>query len=449
MELLAVLAALGFALVLLVVLITWAECHPFLALLLVSLILGPTAGLNLQETLEAFLTGFGRTLRWIAVVIVLGSLIGELLRESGGTLRIARTVLRAVGEPRLPLAMGITGYVVSIPAFVDVAYIMLRPIVEALAVAAGRPVLLVGLSLVVGLTASHALLPPTPGPLAAAGILEADLGRLILLNAVVALCSVAAGLGWILWAARRATLPYDERIQCQYESARDTSEAERRTSWLDVASFLPVLFPLALIAAAAFLPSAADTNLAGQILRFLGQPLIALLIGCVIAAFMMLTCGAGVSEFNRLLDRSIESSAAVILITGAGGGFGEVIKAVHAGEAVRILFEGSPLPGLLFPYLLAMALTTATGSITVSMVTSASVLKPMLPMIGLSPELAATAVGAGSLALVHANSSLFWLISRLHDVPAKTLYRIYTTATLFMALGALIGLLLVAPLTVP
>ena len=187
---LALLGLLVVLTVLVVAIVRWGV-HPFLALTLAGLAAGPVLGLSAGAAVEEFLVGFGATLKWIGVVIVLGTVIGELLEASGGVLRIAETVLRFVGRRRLPLAMGLTGYVVSIPAFVDVAYIMLRPVVEVLAAKSGRRVLVVGLSLTAGLTATHALLPPTPGPLATAAILGADLGRVIVINAVVAACALA------------------------------------------------------------------------------------------------------------------------------------------------------------------------------------------------------------------------------------------------------------------
>ncbi len=335
--------------------------------------------------------------------------------------------------------MGLTGYVVSIPAFVDIAYIMLKPIVEVLAVQGRRRILVVGLSLTAGLTASHALLPPTPGPLAAAGILEADLGRVIVVNLVVAAFAVAGGLLWVTTYCERIQLPYDAKLAAQLNlDANEEQDRGRGGSFF--AAVLPILLPLVLIATSAFL----DEDLDGRfwtLVRFLGTPIAALLLG-MLAGVLLLRRGTRLSKLNTLVERSIEKSAVVLMITAAGGGFGAVIKAAGVGDAIADVFAQLYLPPVLFPFLLAIALTTATGSLTVSMVTASSVVASMLSSLGLSAELAVGLIGAGSLCVIHANSSFFWLLSRLHEVPPQVLYRTYSVMSVCMSLGGLLGALL-------
>jgi GntP family gluconate:H+ symporter len=427
-------------LALLLLAITRFKIHPFLALVVCSLIYGPLAGLSAPDAAGAFLSGFADTMKWIGVVIVLGALIGELLNETGGTLKIAQTILTAVGSKRLPLAMGMTGYVVSIPAFVDIAYIMLKPIVEVLAVKGRRPVLVVGLSLTAGLTASHALLPPTPGPLASAGILEADIGRVIVVNLVVAAFAVTGGLLWATFYCRHVDLPYDRKLSKQLDQPGSAGATEPEPSCSFVAAILPILIPLALIAFSAFLKEELNTGV-WSVLRFLGTPIVALLLG-MLAGVMLLRRGERLSKLNRLVERAIECSAVVLMITGAGGGFGAVIKASGVGDAIAAAFAQLHLPAVLFPFLLAMALTTATGSLTVAMVTGSSVVASMLGSLGLSPELAVALIGAGSLCVIHANSSFFWLLSRLHEVPPHLLYRTYSVQSVCMSCGGLLGALI-------
>ncbi len=432
------LVGLLVVLALLVLAIVRGGVHPFLALTLASLAVGPVMGLSPGSTVEEFLVGFGATLKWIGVVIVLGTLLGEVLEASGGVLRIAETVLRAVGARRLPLAMGLTGYVVSIPAFVDVAYIMLKPVVDALAGKSGRRVLVVGLSLTAGLTATHALLPPTPGPLATAAILGADLGRVILINAVVAACALAGGLLWATLYCRRVDLEADRELQARYEEsgpARVSSAASPSA----LASFAPILLPLLLIAGRSFV-SEDHAGAAAAALRYAGTPVVALLLG-VAVAMLALPRGGRLGRLRSLTERAIERSAVVMMITGAGGGLGGVIKASGVSDQIAAAFGDLALPGLLLPFLMAMALTTATGSLTVAMVTSSAVVAPLLPTLGLSPEMAVALIGAGSLSLIHANSSFFWLLSRLHGVRPDVLYRTFSVQSICMGLGALLGVL--------
>ncbi len=427
------------ALILLLLAIVRFRIHPFLALVVCGLLFGLTAGLPLQDVTTTFLAGFGDTMKWIGVVIVLGALIGELLNDSGGSLKIARTILAGIGQKRLPLAMGITGYVVSIPAFVDVAYIMLKPVLEVLAVKGRRNVLVVGLSLTAGLTASHALLPPTPGPLAAAGILKADLGRVLLINIVVAGCAMIGGLLWATLYCSRFTLPYDEKLRREIGQDSSAQQHGDVASPSIVGAFAPIMVPLTLIAASAFV-NADSTSWLTTTVRFLGTPVVALLLGAL-AGTMLLRRSRRLSDLHSLLERSIERSAVVIMVTGAGGGFGGVIKASGVGDAIALAFTQAQLPAILFPFLLAMALTTATGSLTVSMVTSSSVVASMLSSLGMSAELAVALIGAGSLCVIHANSSFFWLLSRLHEVPPQLLYRTYSVQSACMGLGGLLGAL--------
>ncbi len=431
------LAVVLVVLVVLLLAITRFNIHPFLALVVCSLVLGLTSHLSPLATVEAFLDGFANTMKWIGVVIVLGALIGELLNHSGGTLKIARSILAVVGPKRLPLAMGITGYVVSIPAFVDIAYIMLKPIVEVLAVKARRNILVVGLSLAAGLTASHALLPPTPGPLATAAILGADIGRVIMINLVVAAFAVSGGLLWATLYCPRVDLPYDGVLRERLEQVATEDQSDEDTSASFLSAVTPILLPLVLIAVGAFLNQEAETGLAA-VVRFLSTPVVALLCG-VLVGTLLLRHGTRLVTLSSLVERSIEGSAVVLMITGAGGGFGAVIKATGVGDDIAAVFAQAHLPPVLFPFLLATTLTTATGSLTVSMVTSASVVASMLPSLGLSAEFAVALIGAGSLSVIHANSSFFWLLSRLHDIPPHILYRTYSVQSVCMSLGGLLG----------
>jgi GntP family gluconate:H+ symporter len=175
-------------------------------------------------------------------------------------------------------------------------------------------------------------------------------------------------------------------------------------------------------------------------LRYAGTPLVALLLGMVVATLSLPRSGR-LGRLRELTGRAIERCAVVMMITGAGGGLGGVIKASGVGDQIAGAFEGLALPGLLLPFLMAMALTTATGSLTVAMVTSSAVVAPLLPTLGLSAEMAVALIGAGSLSIIHANSSFFWLLSRLHDVRPDVLYRTYSVQSLCMGLGGLLGVM--------
>jgi GntP family gluconate:H+ symporter len=410
--------------------------HPFIALILAGISLGLATGMPLVTAAGHLLDGFANTLKWIGIIMVLGTVIGEILNETGGAKKIANTVINIVGKKRVPATMGITGYIVAIPVFVDVAYIMLQSITESLSVSSKKNILVVGLSLAAGLTATHALLPPTPGPLAAAGIMEANMGKVIMINFVVAFFATAAGIMWATMYCKKVNLPYDDVLKEKYQSIEISHDKQNLSQTFG--AFAPILLPIFLIALGSF--ARPDTGIIdSKLLQSLGIPTIALLIGILIAS-LYIRGKDKTNKLNRIIDRSIEKSAIVIIITGAGGAFGAVIKASQIGDSVASTVVEAGIPGFIFPFILAAALTTSTGSLTVSMVTSSSIVVTMLPALGLSPELAVALIGAGSFCVFHANSSFFWLLSRMHQIPPKILFKTYSVQSLMMGFGGGFGI---------
>jgi GntP family gluconate:H+ symporter len=424
----------------LILAITKLHVHPFLALLCSGIFLGLATGMPMDKTLDSLLDGFAGTLKWIGIVMIFGAVIGEILTETGGSFRIAESTLRLIGEKRVPFAMGCTGYVIAIPVFVDVAYIMLQPITEMLAVRSKRTIIVVGLSLTAGLTATHALLPPTPGPLAAAGLVHANLGKVILINAFVAVFSVMGGLLWILLACGKIELPYDRSIRDRILKKDTVPERASQKPSL-VLSLVPIFLPLCLITLASLSQIDSLAILKNSVIQFLGMPVIALLIGLAMAS-LLLKKGCRMQQLRSIVERSIEKAAAVIMITGAGGALGGVIKASTIGSDVSTAVTNLGIPGLMLPFLLAAGLTTATGSLTVSMVTSSTIVASMLGSLNLSPEIAVALIGAGSFCVFHANASFFWLLNRLHNIPPNVLYRTYTLQSLCMGLCGLLAVII-------
>ena len=433
------LSILFLILILLILSVSRWKWHPFIALLLAALSLGLLLGLGGTQTVEVLLEGFSKTLKWIAVVIILGAFIGEVLKETGGALRISDAVVKRTGEKKLPWAMGITGYLVSIPVFVDVAYIVLQPVTEALAARSKKPVLVLGLALTAGLTLSHTLLPPTPGPLAVASLLEANIGRMILINAVIASFAMVGGVLWASIYCKNAWLDYDKKIASADKQPEEKEESPAKKQPV-IYDLLPILIPIALMAAGAFF-KAEDGNLLNQALALISTPMIAVLVGAGIA-LLQYTRQQKEGNINRLVDQAIVKSALVIMITGAGGAFGYVIRESGIPEALTSFFEALPFLGFLLPFLIAAVLTTSTGSITVSLVGTASIVGPMASTMPYSPEMMAALIGCGSLVVLHANASFFWLLNRLHEVPVNTLYRTYSIQSLVMGLCGLIAAIL-------
>ncbi len=430
------LAILIFFLLLLIFSISKWKMHPFIALILIALGLGLSMGMGGERTVEVLLKGFSETLRWIAIIIILGAFIGEVLQETGGAFRIADRIVKWVGEQKLPWAMGFTGYLVSIPVFVDVAYILLQPVVESLSVKSKKPVLYIGLSLAAGLTVAHTLIPPTPGPMAVASLLEVNIGRMLFINLIVAAFAMIGGVLWVIYFVKNSWLEYDKKLENSVNPEQDESSPSLQGGnvFLDV---LPIVVPIILIGFGAFLQFE-EESLVSTVINFISLPLVAVIIGAFIAVFQLKSKNQR-NTINRLVEQAILKSALVIMITGAGGSLGYVIRETGVQNEIVTLFSNFPFLGLMLPFVVASLLTISTGSITVSLVGTASMLGPMIDSIPASPEMIAALIGCGSFCVFHANSSFFWLLNRLHEVPPKILYRTFTLQSLIMGLSGLIG----------
>lgn len=433
---------LGFLLLLILSISKW-KVHPFIALILVALALGMSLGMGGEKTVEVLLQGFSETLRWIAIIIILGAFIGEVLQETGGAFRISNRIVKGVGEKKLPWAMGFTGYLVSIPVFVDVAYILLQPVTESLAVKSKKPVLYLGLALAAGLTVSHTLIPPTPGPMAVASLLEVNMGRMLMINLIVAACAMAGGVLFVIYFVKNTWLDYDKKL-AKTTTINDTKAVDKLTSGHLFFDILPILIPILLIGSGAFIDVAEDSVI-GIIFNFVSLPLIAVLFGAFIAIFQLQSADKR-STINRLVEQAILKSALVIMITGAGGSLGFVIKQSGIQNEIVTVFSAFPFLGILLPFIVASILTISTGSITVSLVGTASMLSPIVDSLPVSPEMTAALIGCGSFCVFHANSSFFWLLNRLHEVPPNILYKTYTLQSLVMGLSGLLAVLLLLAL---
>lgn len=434
------LSILFFFLFILILSISKWKVHPFIALILTALALGVSLGMGGQQTVEVLLKGFSETLRWIAIIIIIGAFIGEVLQETGGAFRISAKIIKGVGEKKLPWAMGFTGYLVSIPVFVDVAYILLHPVVEFLAVKSKKPVLYIGLALTAGLTVSHTLIPPTPGPMAVASLLGVNMGRMLLINLIVAIFAMIGGLLWVIFFVKNSWIDYDKKLNETTHINQDELPAQAKpVSGNVIFDILPILVPIVLIGMGSLLHFE-QQHMAASIINFISLPMVAVLIGAFIAVFQLKTTDKK-NTVNKLAEQAIIKSALVIMITGAGGSLGYVIRETGIQNEIVHIFADFPFLGIMLPFIVASLLTISTGSITVSLVGTASMLGPMVNNLPVSPEMVAALIGCGSFCVFHANSSFFWLLNRLHEVPPNTLYKTYTMQSFLMGFSGLAGVL--------
>ena len=429
---------LGLAVLAIIAMTTRLKWHPFLALLIVSMAYGLAAGMSLSELVTAVNEGFGNTLGKIGLIIVIGVIIGAFLEHSGGARSLARAVLRAIGKKRIPLAMGVLGYVVSIPVFCDSGFMLLDPLGKSLSRTAKTGLAGAAVALGLGLLVSHTMVPPTPGPIAAAGILDADLGLVLLFALPISLLTLVVS---VLFASR-----YASRTYLEPGSPDDDQEAEsahRDPSFGKAA--LPILVPIFLIVLKSALGTGQGEGTLQSVISFLGEPVIALLIGMFLSFSLPAKWDPAVLSASGWVGQAIKDSATILLITGAGGIFGTILQRSGIADTLGEYLIGYEW-GVLLPFLLAAALKTAQGSSTVALITAASILLPMLPSLGLEGEtdkaLAVVALGAGSAVVSHANDSFFWVVTQMSGMDVRTGYRLFSLGTLVLGITAAGGVMI-------
>ena len=406
--------------------------HPFLALLIAAFGYGILSGsMTLEEVVGSVNAGFGGTIGYIGIVILAGSIIGTFLEKSGGALRIADSTLRVTGEKNVPLAMGIVGYIVSIPVFCDSGFVILSPLSRALSWKAKISLAGSAIALSLGLYATHTMVPPTPGPVAAAGILEADLGRVVMWGVLVSLIALAAG--W-LFAARFAAWEYiDPKPEGSdggdVEDSLDDAPSVGR-------SVVPILLPILLIvlrSVGEFPSHPFGEGDLSKAISFLGQPAVALLLGVFVSFTLPKRLSTDLFSGNGWVGEAVVAAATIIIITGSGGAFGKVLQNSGIAEVVEKQLGGANL-GIWLPFLIAAALKTAQGSSTVAIITTAGIMAPLLGTFGLDSEtakaLVVVAIGAGSMVVSHANDSFFWVVTQLSGMSVKQGYKLQTIGTL-------------------
>ncbi|MEO0468372.1 MAG: GntP family permease [Bacteroidota bacterium] len=423
---------------------TRLKLHPLLALVFAALIFGLGTGMAFDTLITAINTGFGSTIGKIGLVILAGSIIGAFLEKSGGVFRIAEWLLNAIGKARVPAAMSIIGYIVSIPVFADSSFIILAPLNRALSKRAGLSLACTVVALALGLTVSHNLVPPTPGPIAAAGILGADLGMVILMGIPISL--VVLVVAW-LFAAKWAN-----RIQIDPNPALSEADIQQTIQAAPSVgkSILPILIPLILIvfktiAGLKSMPLGEGILVEG--LSFVGEPVIALLIGVLLAFLLPQKLEKDMLSPKGWVGKAVIDAAVIIAITGAGGAFGKTLQSSDLVDLIGDSVKTANL-GIFLPFILAAALKSAQGSSTVALITTASILAPMAAGLGFESEMSQAllvlAIGAGSMVVSHANDSFFWVVTQMSDFDVRMGYRLISAGTGVLGTSAILVIWLVS-----
>lgn len=418
------------AIAVLLFLIIRLRLHAFLALILVSVLTAFATGVPAQSVVDVITSGFGTTLGSVALLVGLGAMLGRMVETSGGAAVMAETLVRRFGEQRAPLALGVASLIFGFPIFFDAGLVVMLPIVFAVARRLGGSVLTYGLPTAGAFSVMHVFVPPHPGPVAASELLGADPGMVILLGLVVALPTwYVSSYLYGVWAGRRWQLPVPELL--------GTSDEEQPDNPPGLGTVLGVLLlPLVLI----FVNTGLDTlRGAGvvdgdatwvRVARAVGSTPVALLIAVLVAAWVMgARRGRDASTVERLLESALGPVCSVILITGAGGMFGAVLRASGIGGALEDALGDLGLPVIVAGFLISTVLRIAQGSATVALITTAGLIQPAVANADYSGvQLAAVvlAVAAGSVMASHVNDSGFWLVGRFFGMDVRTTLRTWT-----------------------
>ncbi|HSQ30045.1 MAG TPA: GntP family permease [Gemmatimonadaceae bacterium] len=433
---LLVLAAV--AVIALILLIARFKVHPFIALVSISLAMGVAAGMPLGAATKAFQDGVGSALGFIAIVVGLGTMLGKMMVETGGATRIATTLIDRFGEARVHWAIMLVAFIIGIPVFFQVGFVLLVPLVFTVARRTGMSLIKIGIPLVAGLSVVHGMLPPHPAAMLAVGAYEADVGRTILYGLLVGLPTAAlAGPIFGAWIARRVAPPAENPLAEQLQGSSSVADAPGFGI-----SLFTVLIPVNLM----LLASAADvalepTSRLRAALDFMGQPMVALLLALLLSFATLRAGRAGrftAEQVRAFCSECLAPTATIILVIGAGGGFNQVLVQSGVGRAVADYARGSAASPLVLAWIIAALIRVATGSATVAMTTAAGIVAPIAAsMPGTNRELLVLATGAGSLVLSHVNDSGFWLIKEFFNMTVPDTLKTWTVAETIIGVAGL------------
>lgn len=438
-------AALGIALLLW--LIIKVRLQPFVALLAVSVAVGLGAGLSVTElfgtvqksdAVSLIESGMGGILGHVAIIIGLGTMLGAILEVSGGAEALSARLLGLFGERRAPLAMGLTGLIFGIPVFFDVGIFVLAPIVYAAAKRSGKSILLYAMPLLAGLSMTHAFLPPHPGPVAAAGLLDVDLGWVILMGVICGIPAVIAAWVYAAWIGNRIFVEVPQDMVEAVEESRKAIADEQRASGVrpaetpvSVGTVLAIIgTPLVLILAATFSSIALDPSTFRSVVEFLGHPFIALTIALFVSFYVLgIRRGWSRNSLETVCTASLKPVGNILLVVGAGGIFGAVLAGSGIADALADTFNDMGLPVIVLAYLISLVLRVAQGSATVAIVTTAGIVAPLLAQGDFSQAsvaLVIMAISAGSIFASHVNDGGFWIVAKYFGISERDTLKSWT-----------------------
>ena len=436
-----------------IILVMKTRTHTFIALLLAALIAGLIGEMAPAEAITAIQDGFGNTLKSTGIIIGLGVMMGGILEKTGAAERLAYTFIKLIGKGKEEWALGVTGWIVSIPVFADSAVVIFAPLCKALSRVTGKSVIGLALAMACGLQCTHAMVPPTPGPLTAAGMMGVDVGQMIIVGTVLSIPIFIASILYSKWIGRKIyQIPktdgtYDrkefkkEYIKTMAELDTIMEEKQLPGLWN---SLSPIVIPLALILSKTALSlTSMESGVFYKAVNLLGSPIVALAIGTTLAVY-----GIGAKMDQKqiigIMNGSIKDTGIIILITGAGGALGNVVKVSGIGDVLGSMVVSWPIPAIIIPVIIAALMRIALGSATVAITTAASLTAPLIPVLGLNPVLLAQASCIGAIAFGYFNDSGFWVFNGMFGLTEmKDQLKCKTAVSMIMAGVGVVELLII------
>ena len=441
------------AVILMIVAISKFKIHPFLSIMGVSLILGLVAGIPLVDVKDAngavtsqglanvIGAGFSGTFTSIGIVIILGALIGSILEATGAAFKLADLVIKLVGKKRPELAILLMGWVVSIPVFCDSGFVILNPIRKALVKRTMTSSVAMTVALSAGLYISHVFIPPTPGPIAAANTLGIG-NNLLLVMGMGALCSIApliAGYFFAKYIGKKVKAGDDidnGEVVKTYEQL--VAEYGKLPGGLN--ALAPIIVPILLMALGSISSMAGWSGMTAAVCGFLGTPIIALAVGTIFGVIQLSVAGR-MDKFYEITNETLKTVGPILFVTAAGGVLGKVISSSDMVNYITANAAALETIGVFFPFILAAILTSAQGSSTVAITTTAGILAPLMGVLGfttpVSAALAVMAIGAGAMTVSHANDSYFWVVTNFGEMTPDQGYKTQTMGTLILGIAAM------------
>lgn len=436
------LASVAIGVIVLLILILVVRLQAFIAMLIASIVVGLLAGMPPTGIVQTIQTGMGGTLGYVAIVVGLGAIFGAILEHSGGAQAVARSLIQRLGEKRAPWAMAMTGFFVAIPVFFDVAFIILIPLVYALQRRTGKSILLYAIPLLAGLAVTHSFIPPTPGPIAIADILDADLGTVILLGFIVGLpTAIISGPIFGRFIASKIFVAAPDQP--------DEADVEIDMSLLR-STIAIVGLPIVLIVANTIINSGLfpeGHNDIKSFMQLIGHPFVALILANLVALYVLGTRrGVSGSKLQEMSTKSLAPAGTIILLTGAGGVFKQVLIDTGTGEMLALWFADKGLSIFLFAFMVAAIVRVLQGSSTVAMITAAGLVSPLMDpeSSALLKALTVITIASGASILSHVNDSGFWLVKQYLGLTEKQSFASWTAMTTILALTSFLCVLLLA-----